>query len=381
VICIVLGLLYVVCHISLIIISQVQEYSLAVFDVWNITVGSIAMFTGLLFTYAVVMNRRGLLMLTAVLGLLIVNLYATWITSVMNTQGRLAENCEDPTYFGQFTTCKDLGWITAELAFNWLNWGLSILVIWGSSYLSEQLQNYERAEELGIDRNLSDPFTLCGRRIRSPINLSRGIMLLMYVLLFVVAAVMIVLGCIIDSGGGYPRALYFAPRNDLMFLVPYLYVAIATGLIGIAVKSRRWLIASLVWLVWCMQYSFGLGFSSCFLLADGYQVDGAIFNPVLPLTGWLRTAIYAATFFALFCCSVCILGGMVIWILNEAMQDQVLFAAQHGVEKGGPGMHVGYPDMSDSYLFPTVSPTYANVLPTYQAPTLGAQPMYYTVAH
>lgn len=360
-----LGLFYIACHITLIIVSQLQDYALDAFDTWNITTGCAGMFTGLLLVIGSVRYMRGILMLTAVWGLLIVNLYATWITAVMNTDGGLRANCDDPTYFEYTTKCTDRGLVTAELAFNWGNWGLSLLVIWASSYLSEQLQNYERAEELGIDRNLSDPFTLCGKKIQSPINLSRGIMLVVYVLLFTLACIFIVLGVIIDESGGYPRALWIGPRNDLMFIVPYMFVAIVTGLVGIALANRRWLIASLIWLTWCLGYSFGLAFSSIFVLIDGYQ-SVSLFNPIVPVTGWLHTAVAIAIFCSLSTLVLSLLGGMVIWILNEAMQDKVLFAAQHA----------GKADHQDSPVYSDAPVMYGSYPSPYYGPGLYTTPQY-----
>lgn len=131
-----------------------------------------------------------------------------------------------------------------------------MLTVWLASYLGGQLQNCTKAEGQGIDRDLSDPCTLFGCYVESPVNLARLILLGCYALLFSFAVPFLVLG-LACSGTAYDQ-----PRGaggkmlDVFHLASVLFIGCwVFGLIGIIWKSRSLLISSPLFLAWTTAYA------------------------------------------------------------------------------------------------------------------------------
>jgi len=368
-ICYILGILYILCGAGLLGVSEAQENPQnPSTKTWNFTVAFVQFFIGILMFVGVKFSMRGVLIITAVFAFFVVNLYATWVAAVAWAEKNLDYNCGNAAASARLP-CQDKGFVTAELAFNWINWALSLLVIWAAYYYSERMQSWDEAEEHGVDRDLSDPCRILGVPVEKPIELCRYVLFACNGFIAALALVVLTVGCLMNGNNGLPKPAVYSPSPDPVVLAVFALVAVLVGVWGAFRRTRTPLIFSLVVLLWITAYAFNIMVESIFAVLDGVTSTTFV---VSQLTGYeegvtIITAIYCGLIVG-----SALLAACVTWIMMEALQDKRQFAGKGLAGFGSYSSPISAPPYLPAY--PTPSPA-AAMWPMPAPSPFGAWPM------
>lgn len=309
----------------LIIVGCVQSYPQTPSSkAWNLTAGFVGITVGVLLFLGTQRYTRSVLILAATFAFFQINLYASWIGVVQYMTGRL-DDCDDAAIALTLSGCSESGLWHAELAFNWINWIVSILCLGACVLLSEKLQSWHEAEAFDVDRNLSGPTRIVGIKVHAPIGRFRTILAALLGLLLLCFMVLLTSGAL-AAANGYAQPSIVSPCNDPIIAGMFVLVAVMAGAFGLAKLSRTALMGCMLIMAWLTAYTFNFMVQQIIALLDGMMTS--LVPPVYTqLTGY---AAGVSTILAVFCGLVCLfslIAVFVVYILLEAMQDASVFGA------------------------------------------------------
>lgn len=304
--------------------------------------GSMQLVSGLLAILSFLRKFRTGLVLSACLGLFVVVQYGALLPFASGTHEYVTQYCNRSE---SFRVCPDADWVYVHMVMRWLNWAFAIIFFWLCFYSEERVQSWEEAEIRGVDRNLSDPFSLGCIKIHRPILFYRRVLAVLFTLWTAFIAVILAVSCIAEQNvPGLPlpsaRQAGLPSTAWVWGIIPMIFSAVGAflGFIGLATNRRTALTGSIV-----IQLGFFFNYIILLCMSARAAIDGVtstdpttLVQSVTLYTGFPLAIAFALAVCGGICLGILCMSAPISWLLLEALQDAKSMGNTHLPAPGYP---------------------------------------------